>query len=289
MRGNLKKTLTLVAFGAAAVSGVAYADIFANWTALQASADYVAGVDYDIQVDQVPGWDGQGLLFPGRHRAVIAIHGGNIEVQTSQLAYDIAHLSQAQTVNVCDALGAGCTEVQVGWFANLFRMNGHVAAGTKQDGSAKTNADLHITSANFDEPQAVTLVTHATRCLSIHGMSDDATVSDGAICVGGLDAASRQRLWAAVTGDAALHAKVELIDVQRGLQTSWGNAVPSNSKCWGLSATQTSNIVNLCGADVDPNVPGGLQLELNKPLRDLLKADTVLRGKFIQAARAAIP
>jgi phage replication-related protein YjqB (UPF0714/DUF867 family) len=289
MRSNLKKTLTLVAFGTAAVSGVAYADIFANWDALQASTDYVAGVDYDVQVDQVSGWNGEGMLHPGRHRAVIAIHGGNIETQTSQLAYDIAHLAETDAAVVCHANGGNCGEVVVEWFANLFRMNGHVVAGKKQDGTAKANSDLHITATNFDEDQAVTMVTNATRCLSIHGMADDATVPDGAICVGGLDADSRQRFWTAVTGDSVLHAQVELIDVQRGTQTSWGNTVPTNSKCHGLSATQTANIINLCGASVDPNVPGGIQLEMNKPLRDKLKTDTTLRERFILAARAAIP
>jgi phage replication-related protein YjqB (UPF0714/DUF867 family) len=191
-------------------------------------------------------------------------------------------------LEVCNADGSGCNEFSYSWFANLFRMNGHIASGTKQDGTAKANADLHITATRFDESQAVTMVTHATKCLTVHGMSDDASVSDGALCVGGLDDDARQKFWDAVVGDSVLHAAIELTDVQDSTTTSWGTTVPTNSKCRGLSATQATNIVNRCGEESDASVTGGLQLELNRPLRDKLKMDATLREHFIQAARAAM-
>jgi hypothetical protein len=119
-------------------------------------------------------------------------------------------------------------------------------------------------------------------------MADDSTISDGAICVGGLDDDARQAFWNAVVGNPTLHAAIELTDVQDSTQTSWGTTVPANSKCWGLSATQATNIVNRCGEESDASVTGGLQLEINRPLRDKLKTDATLRAHFIQAARAAM-
>ena len=47
------------------------------------------------------------------------------------------------------------------------------------------NSELHVTSANYDDPIALKLVQNARRCLSVHGCSDDD--DDGKLQIGGVD------------------------------------------------------------------------------------------------------
>lgn len=105
-----------------------------------------------------------------RHRSItasIAIHGGAIEPGSSEIA---------------SAVAARC------------RHNYYSLEGIKSSG----NSDLHITSTNYDEPQALTLVKSMDYCLSFHGMVGTAGVAE--TFVGGLDTANRDAVLAALQG-----------------------------------------------------------------------------------------
>lgn len=83
---------------------------------------------------------------------VIAPHGGGIEQGTSELAVAIA-----------------------GQSLSLYVFEGLKGAG---------NADLHVTSSNFDEPLGVDLVNQTRTVLAIHGERNDKVE---VIYLGGLD------------------------------------------------------------------------------------------------------
>lgn len=85
--------------------------------------------------------------------SVIAIHGGNIEPATTEIARAIA----GDTFSCYSFVG-----------------NGSVEACEK----------LHITSANFDEPRCLELVNETIKTVSIHGMAENAEF----VMIGGLDA-----------------------------------------------------------------------------------------------------
>jgi len=84
--------------------------------------------------------------------AVIAIHGGAIELGTSELATVVASLAN------CDLYT----------FEGLKNSNNRI---------------LHITSTRFDEPEAVKLVARSEKTLSLHGC----TGNDKTTYIGGLD------------------------------------------------------------------------------------------------------
>jgi phage replication-related protein YjqB (UPF0714/DUF867 family) len=86
-----------------------------------------------------------------KNRVVIAIHGGNIEPGTSEIAEAIA-----------------------GDEHSFYTFEGISPSG---------NYKFHITSTNFDEPCGVGLIKSAKKVLSIHGYRDDACV----LYIGGRD------------------------------------------------------------------------------------------------------
>ncbi len=115
------------------------------------------GVDYRVVVHQ--------------RRApvtIMAIHGGDIEIGTSDLAQAIAGDD---------------------WSLYLFE-------GIKREGNSK----LHITSTHFDEPRALALVEGSPSCLSIHGFLEK---SRSVVCVGGGNQVQRGKMSELLTGAAA--------------------------------------------------------------------------------------
>lgn len=95
--------------------------------------------------------------------AVIAIHGGSIEPGTSELANDIA-----------------------GTRYDFYSFDGTMK---------RNNFSLHITSTNFDEPAARSLVQKSTKTLSIHGFSDSAKLT----YIGGSDKIMIEKVKASLT------------------------------------------------------------------------------------------
>jgi phage replication-related protein YjqB (UPF0714/DUF867 family) len=82
--------------------------------------------------------------------AVLAIHGGDIEPGTSEVAREIA-----------------------GNDLGLYLFEGILPGGNRR---------LHVTSAHFDEPGAVRLASRSAVCVSVHGFAEP---ERRAVCVGG--------------------------------------------------------------------------------------------------------
>lgn len=102
-------------------------DLYANWAALAAAEVY--GTDYHLEVRRTPS-----------RVSHIAVHGGGIEVGSSELANAVASLTGQQY---------------------------YAMVATK----SANNSDLHITSTHFDEPQALDVQASSTRTVSYHGLS----------------------------------------------------------------------------------------------------------------------
>lgn len=116
-------------------------DKYASFAALAAGGE-IAGRDYNTTVRERPQ---SGVL-------IVAPHGGNIEIGTTELADLIA-----------------------GTQYSLFAFNGLKTRGR--------NRELHITSHNFDHPECVALAARHPVVLAIHGCKGDSSH----IYVGGLD------------------------------------------------------------------------------------------------------
>ncbi|MFA1509975.1 poly-gamma-glutamate hydrolase family protein [Priestia aryabhattai] len=95
----------------------------------------------ELSASEVYGIDYQ-IAFSYRlsNKTIVAIHGGGIETGISELAMNIAGLSHS---------------------CYLFE-------GLK----SSDNGTLHITSTNFDEPNALNMAAESDYCLSLHGYAD---------------------------------------------------------------------------------------------------------------------
>lgn len=152
--------------------------------------------------------------------AIIAIHGGGIEPGTTELADSIAGSSYS-----------------------YYSFQGIMSSN---------NSILHITSTNFDEPIAISLVQSKSRTLSIHGFSGSSKLT----YVGGLD-------------------KTMIANITNSLQNA-GFAVaaaPSN-----LGGTSTSNIVNKNSRNA------GVQIELSTALRASFFSSLTSSGRNTKTA-----
>jgi phage replication-related protein YjqB (UPF0714/DUF867 family) len=116
------------------------ADLYKNFAEL--SAAYTEGTDFTVKYEK------KGSKF-----AVIAIHGGGIEVGSSELMYAI----QAQRQS---------------W--SWYEFNARLASG---------NSVMHLTSTNFDDPRAIDIVENVDRVVSVHGASG----TEPKTLIGGLD------------------------------------------------------------------------------------------------------
>jgi phage replication-related protein YjqB (UPF0714/DUF867 family) len=158
--------------------------------------------------------------------AIIAPHGGKIEPGTSEIAEAIA-----------------------GNDFSLYCFEGLVK---------RPHRDLHITSANFREPQCVELVAACDQIVAVHGRDGKERQS---VEVGGLDTALRDAICKSLQ-DAGFAAEV----VTSG----------------GLAALSPANLCNR-GAR-----RGGVQLEITRRLRDALVARLQGLADFARAVRLAI-
>lgn len=123
----------------------------------------------------------------------------------------------------------------------------------------KNNFDLHITSANFDEPQALKLVGKSKRCVSFHGYIGK---GENAICIGGLDTKLAKKIKSHLE---TLEPEFEIL-----------------YPCAKYPGTHAGNIVNRCEEN-------GVQLEMSSAFRDRILEDNAFRkdlAKVIQAALA---
>lgn len=159
---------------------------------------------------------------------IIAPHGGRIEPGTMEIAATIA-----------------------GGTLSFYAFEALRTAGKR--------GSLHITSARFDEPQALALVGGAQKAVAIHGRADDGDPLT--VGVGGLDAALREEIVAALAA-----AGFETVVVTQG----------------NLAGRDAANI---CNRGV---TRAGVQLELSRTLRTQLTTEPVRLGAFCDAVRGAV-
>lgn len=156
---------------------------------------------------------------------ILAPHGGKIEFLTSELARSIAGADH----------------------------NSYAFEGMKADG----NGGLHITSSNFDEPEALALVTACAVVITVHGLSGEANE----IQIGGRDAALRTRI------DSNLR------------KAGFDSRVETSGQFGG---TDGSNICNRGTSGA------GAQIEITAGLRRILREDGELYAAFVNAVRNAV-
>ena len=158
--------------------------------------------------------------------AILAPHGGKIEPGTSEIAIAIAR----------DEFSFYCFE------------------GLKQD----NNRDLHITSRNFDEPQALQLLSTTEVALAIHGRSDG-------------------------NDPATVHVGGRAIRLRDAIIESLRNARFRSEVAEGhLAGCDQDNICNR------GTTGRGVQLEIPRALRDELVIDDAKMNLFCDAVRNAM-
>lgn len=96
----------------------------------------------------------------GSKTTIFTPHGGGIEIGSTQLSSEIAE--------------------KMGY--NFYSFSGL---------KSSNNGELHITSTNFDEPIALSMVTGSERSVSFHGYSGDTPIT----FMGGLDIQLRNTIW----------------------------------------------------------------------------------------------
>ena len=195
--------------------------------ALADSKSCILNRDYTIEIDEVNGSD----------VVVISPHGGKIESHTSQITQDLA---ERYMWNRYDFSGHGSTDCLSG-LGNYAR--------------------LHITSTNFDEPQALELVSSHPKSVAIHGYKKEREYPEGTICVGGGNKAQKSAFIDRIQDNQYAFPEYELRAID---PTKPG----SGKMCNDLKGQKAKNIVNR-----NSSKKGGLQLELNIVMRkDLTKS-----------------
>ncbi len=184
--------------------------------ALSNASDCVEGTDYNVNASNF-----------GSRVTVLAIHGGGIEPNTSQIS---AALSGSY-----------------GW--NLYDFNAH--------GSTQCpNSKLHITATSFDDARAVALVGASSKAVAIHGYADSRGYAKGIMCVGGADAGARGAFISYVNGNSASWSQYTLTPLD----------APSagSGACGDLTGTASSNIVNRTssGGGLQLELNSGLRADL---------------------------
>jgi phage replication-related protein YjqB (UPF0714/DUF867 family) len=158
--------------------------------------------------------------------AVIAIHGGDIEPGTTEIAKALAE----DSLSFYSFIGVKKTEEE--------------------------NDNLHVTSSAFDEPRCLDLVSKSNKIISIHGAKGD----DNFLMLGGLDQESIRRLV-----DALKKGGYEIRQAGEN-----------------LNGDSPENICNRCLSGK------GIQLEISRGLRDLLKNNPEELSKFCGIIRSSI-
>ncbi|MFD0772060.1 poly-gamma-glutamate hydrolase family protein [Bacillus sp. CGMCC 1.60114] len=144
----LTSLFTASAFSMSTVSAASdtseASDIYKNFAEL--SAHYQKGIDYTIETQDIPNSD----------VIILAIHGGEIEFGTDQIAKKIA-------------LGD----------YSYYIFN----AKKKEDSNGDERNDLHLTSTHYDDPLALKMTAQKSKVVSIHG----AKGTEKLVYMGGLD------------------------------------------------------------------------------------------------------
>jgi phage replication-related protein YjqB (UPF0714/DUF867 family) len=197
----------------------------------------------------------------GSDVTILSFHGGEIEPKTSEISYRLAEKYK--------------------W--NRYDLNAH---GTDTCLDGKDNFQrLHITSTNFDDPDALNLVKSYHNSVSIHGYNPSRNKSRnqfkgypiGTICVGGKNRTQIDAFINYVNEQKSIFESqpesYRLIPVNANPVESVSSNTSINDKptCAGLKGDSRRNIVNK-----NKSNEGGLQVELSLRMRhDLANLDEI--------------
>jgi phage replication-related protein YjqB (UPF0714/DUF867 family) len=144
-------------------------DTYTSMTALYADSRNIEGTTYGKRWKRHE-WgqtvEEQATDNAETQKIVLAIHGGGIEMGTSEIALATAGYHPATLVPLVDGHGAH----------DFWLFEGLLPSG---------NGKLHVTASHYDDPIATELVKNARRCISLHGCGDDQ--ANGKIQMGGRD------------------------------------------------------------------------------------------------------
>lgn len=161
---------------------------------------------------------------------IMAFHGGLIEPGTSELASAIA--------------------------GNEFDYYGFIGfKNSEHHEESHTSADLHLTSARFDEPRLMKKTETASLCIGIHGFGGE----EADFCVGGANTEERKRLVKTLSEKLPAFRSCELC-------------------CPPFNGTSKKNPVNKCRE-------GGIQVEMSPNVRRLILSDETFRSSLSQVFR----
>ncbi|AIA71733.1 MULTISPECIES: poly-gamma-glutamate hydrolase family protein [Enterobacterales] len=160
--------------------------------------------------------------------AIVAPHGGKLETGTTEISLAISRED-----------------------LSLYLFNAN---------KRNNNRTLHITSANFDEPQCEKILGNVATVLAIHGARDPETEP-------------KERVW-----------------VGGNLRETFENNLQETLRPLGLLIEINSNFLgkepnNICNRGISQQ---GMQLELTKSLRDRLTMDKEFLEQFSDAVRTAM-
>lgn len=122
----------------------------------------------------------------------------------------------------------------------------------------RNNFDLHITSANFDEPQGLAIAAKSKRCVSFHGYIGK---GENAVCIGGNNKELAQKI--------------------RDLLASSGEDFDVLYPCVKYPGSHPENIVNRCEE-------AGVQLEMSTTFRDRIVENSSFREKIASLIKNAL-
>jgi phage replication-related protein YjqB (UPF0714/DUF867 family) len=194
----------------------------------------------DLASHETEGVDYERRSVPvtGATWCAIAIHGGGIEAGSGEAARAVG----------------------------LSLMNHYEFAGIK----SSNNSTLHITSTNFDEPNALGIVTAAKRCISFHGYVGGSGTAETSL--GGLDTATGARV-----ADALRAAGFRVVAASQELN---GNSASNIANRTTISAGVQLEMSNALRASFFPNG------DLSRAMRDSgQRTDTF--NAYVAAVRSA--
>ena len=165
------------------------------------------------------------VVDSGSPTTLLAVHGGGIERGTSELVR---------------AIDGG--------------FNQYHFEGLKVD----NNFSMHITSARFDEPQALKLVARSRNCLSLHGYIGN---GENAVCIGGQNVQLASKIALKLK---SLNQNFEII-----------------SPCPKYPGLHANNIVNKCQE-------AGVQIEMSSVFRDRLMKNPLFKSTIAEALREVL-
>lgn len=185
---------------------------------------------------------------PGSDVIVLSVHGGGIELKSSQISDKLANNMPK-------------------W--DRYDFQGHGTPSCLQGGTDYSVQE--IASTRFNDPDAVAVVRAHKHAVSIQGKADLSGAKKGTICVGGANQNARAAFILAMhetTRADFLPFPLTLVDATTNTAFPCGNSA-------GVSRF---NIVNL----VNQGTGGGLQLELGLTLREALASNTIAANATLQ-------